>query len=196
MSQIEIHPFEPYVPDGARFLFLGTFPPKAEKWSMEFFYPNKINDMWRIMGLLFFSDRDHFWNAEERRFMIEPIKRFLDSRRIAMYDTARRVRRLKDNASDKFLDIVEPVNLEAMLTATPSIEVVVTTGEKAASVVAMLTGSELPAVGECQEIEVAGRTVRHYRMPSTSRAYPLALEKKAAAYGALFQREGVIVRSV
>ena len=45
MSQIEIHPFEPYVPDGARFLFLGTFPPKAEKWSMEFFYPNKINDM-------------------------------------------------------------------------------------------------------------------------------------------------------
>lgn len=54
MSQIEIHPFEPYVPDGARFLFLGTFPPKAEKWSMEFFYPNKINDMWRIMGLLFF----------------------------------------------------------------------------------------------------------------------------------------------
>ena len=143
MSQIEIHPFEPYVPDGARFLFLGTFPPKAEKWSMEFFYPNKINDMWRIMGLLFFFDRDHFWNAEERRFMIEPIKRFLDSRRIAMYDTARRVRRLKDNASDKFLDIVEPVNLEAMLRETPSIEVVVTTGEKAASVVAMLTGRKL-----------------------------------------------------
>ena len=191
MSQIEIHPFEPYVPDEARFLFLGTFPPKPEKWSMEFFYPNKINDMWRIMGLLFFADRDHFWNVGERRFMIEPIKRFLDSRHIAMYDTACRVRRLKDNASDKFLDIVEPVNLEALLKATPSIEVVVTTGEKSASVVAMLTGSEVPAVGECKEVEVAGRNVRHYRMPSTSRAYPLALEKKAAAYGAMFQAEGI-----
>ena len=191
MSQIEIHPFEPYVPDEARFLFLGTFPPKPDKWSMEFFYPNKINDMWRIMGLLFFADRDHFWNVGERRFMIEPIKRFLDSRRIAMYDTACRVRRLKDNASDKFLDIVEPVNLEALLKATPSIEVVVTTGEKSASVVAMLTGSEVPAVGECKEVEVAGRNVRHYRMPSTSRAYPLAIEKKAAAYGAMFQAEGI-----
>ena len=191
MSQIEIHPFEPYVPDEARFLFLGTFPPKPEKWSMEFFYPNKINDMWRIMGLLFFADRDHFWNVGERRFMIEPIKRFLDSRRIAMYDTACRVRRLKDNASDKFLDIVEPVNLEALLKATPSIEVVVPTGDNAASVVAMLTGSEVPAVGECKEVEVAGRNVRHYRMPSTSRAYPLALEKKAAAYGAMFQAEGI-----
>ena len=191
MNQIEIHPFEPYVPDEARFLFLGTFPPKPDKWSMEFFYPNKINDMWRIMGLLFFADRDHFWNVGERRFMIEPIKRFLDSRRIAMYDTACRVRRLKDNASDKFLDIVEPVNLEALLKATPSIEVVVTTGEKSASVVAMLTGSEVPAVGECKEVEVAGRNVRHYRMPSTSRAYPLAIEKKAAAYGAMFQAEGI-----
>ena len=156
-----------------------------------FSYPNKINDMWRIMGLLFFADRDHFWNVGERRFMIEPIKRFLDSRHIAMYDTACRVRRLKDNASDKFLDIVEPVNLEALLKATPSIEVVVTTGEKAVSVVAMLTGSEVPAVGECKEVEVAGRNVRHYRMPSTSRAYPLALEKKAAAYGAMFQAEGI-----
>ena len=191
MNQIEIHPFEPYVPDEARFLFLGTFPPKPDKWSMEFFYPNKINDMWRIMGLLFFADRDHFWNVGERRFMIEPIKRFLDSRRIAMYDTACRVRRLKDNASDKFLDIVEPVNLEALPKATPSIEVVVTTGEKSASVVAMLTGSEVPAVGECKEVEVAGRNVRHYRMPSTSRAYPLAIEKKAAAYGAMFQAEGI-----
>lgn len=42
MSQIEIHPFEPYVPDEARFLFLGTFPPKPEKWSMEFFYINNL----------------------------------------------------------------------------------------------------------------------------------------------------------
>ncbi|MGN1245852.1 MAG: uracil-DNA glycosylase family protein [Muribaculaceae bacterium] len=191
MSEIETHPFEPYVPVGAKFLFLGTFPPKPEKWSMEFFYPNKINDMWRIMGLLFYADRDHFWGARERRFMIEPIMRFLDSKHIAMYDTASRVRRLKDNASDKFLDIVEPVNLDALLGNATAIDVVVTTGEKAASVVAQLTGSAVPAVGECVEVTVAGRRVRHYRMPSTSRAYPLALEKKAAAYGAMFGREGV-----
>ncbi len=191
MNEIETHPFAPYIPAEAHFLFLGTFPPKAEKWSMEFFYPNKINDMWRIMGLIFYADRNHFWNSAERRFEVEPIKRFLDERRIAMYDTAQRVRRLKDNASDKFLEIVEPVNLEKLLAAAPGMEVVVTTGEKAASVVAELTGTKLPAVGEWVEIAVAGRTLRHYRMPSTSRAYPLPIEKKAAAYAAMLRAEGM-----
>ena len=193
MNEIETHPFAPYIPAEAHFLFLGTFPPKAEKWSMEFFYPNKINDMWRIMGLIFYADRNHFWNSAERRFEVEPIKRFLDERRIAMYDTAQRVRRLKDNASDKFLEIVEPVNLEKLLAAAPGMEVVVTTGEKAASVVAELTGTKLPAVGEWVEIAVAGRTLRHYRMPSTSRAYPLPIEKKAAAYAAMLRAEGMNV---
>ncbi|MGN1237426.1 MAG: uracil-DNA glycosylase family protein [Muribaculaceae bacterium] len=188
---IETHPFEPYLPSGARLLFLGTFPPKPEKWSMEFFYPNKINDMWRIMGLLFFADRDHFWDTAERRFDMERIKAFLDKERIAMYDTAQRVRRLKDNASDKFLEIVEPVNLDAMLSVCPGIEAVVTTGEKAATVVAQLTGSELPRVGECVEVMVACRMVRHYRMPSTSRAYPLAMEKKAEFYRRMLIAEGV-----
>lgn len=193
MNEIETHPFAPYIPAEAHFLFLGTFPPKAEKWSMEFFYPNKINDMWRIMGLIFYADRNHFWNSAERRFEVEPIKRFLDERRIAMYDTAQRVRRLKDNASDKFLEIVEPLNLEKLLAAAPGMEVVVTTGEKAASVVAELTGTKLPAVGEWVEIAVAGRTLRHYRMPSTSRAYPLPIEKKAAAYAAMLRAEGMNV---
>lgn len=191
MSPIEIHPFEPYIPAGAKFLFLGTFPPKPEKWSMEFFYPNKINDMWRIMGLIFYADRDCFWSHEERRFRIEQIKRFLDAERIAMYDTARRVRRLKDNASDKFLEIVEPLDLASMLGANSSIAVVVTTGEKAATVVSDITATALPRVGECVEVNIAGRTVRHYRMPSTSRAYPLALEKKAAFYRQMFIAEGV-----
>lgn len=46
MIPVEIHPFEPYVPDDARLLIMGTFPPKSERWSMEFYYPNRINDFW------------------------------------------------------------------------------------------------------------------------------------------------------
>ena len=42
---IESHPFPPFLPDGARVLMLGTFPPKPNRWAMEFFYPNKTNDM-------------------------------------------------------------------------------------------------------------------------------------------------------
>lgn len=60
MNDTERHPLEPFVPEGAKILMLGSFPPKKERWSMEFFYPDFINDMWRIMGLVFFDDREHF----------------------------------------------------------------------------------------------------------------------------------------
>lgn len=33
--------------------------------------------------------------------------------------------------------------------------------------------------------------MRLYRMPSSSRAYPLALERKAEAYGQMLQAEGL-----
>ena len=56
----ELHPLEPFLPGNARILMLGSFPPKRIRWSMEFFYPNLQNDMWRIMGLLFFGDKAHF----------------------------------------------------------------------------------------------------------------------------------------
>lgn len=56
----ERHPLAPFLPEGASILMLGSFPPKREKWSMEFFYPNWINDIWRIMGHIFMSDKDAF----------------------------------------------------------------------------------------------------------------------------------------
>ena len=57
---IEKHPLPPFLPDGARILMLGSFPPARKRWSMDFFYPNWINDMWRILGLVFFDDKEHF----------------------------------------------------------------------------------------------------------------------------------------
>ena len=65
---IETHPFEPFLPEGARILFLGSFPPQPHRWSMPFYYPNWINDFWRIMGLLHFGDKDHFCIPAEKRF--------------------------------------------------------------------------------------------------------------------------------
>lgn len=183
---IEVHPFEPYIPKDAKILMLGTFPPKPERWSMEFFYPNKINDMWRIMGLIFFGDKDRFWDAEEKRFILDDIKRFLDEIGLALYDTAYKVRRLKDNASDKFLEIVEPVDVKKMLKDTPTIKALVTAGEKATETLASIFGSEMPKVGEHVSFMFDNREITHYRVPSSSRAYPLSLERKADAYRAIF----------
>ena len=192
--KIEQHPFEPFLPNGAVVLMLGTFPPKPERWSMEFYYPNKINDMWRIMGLIFFGDKNHFWIEEEKRFDLPMLKDFLTEKKIALYDTATRVRRLKDNASDKFLDIVETINLDVFFKKCPTIRAVVTAGEKATGVIAEKAKVELPKTGDVVHCSYYGHDCVHdfdlYRMPSSSRAYPLSLDKKAEVYCNMFRQLG------
>ena len=83
----ERHPLEPFLPENARLLMLGSFPPKRIRWSMEFFYPNLQNDMWRIMGLLFFGDKAHFL-ADPKHFDRERIMAFCRTVGLALYDTA------------------------------------------------------------------------------------------------------------
>lgn len=190
LPPIEQHPFEPFLPPEARVLMLGTFPPKPERWSMEFYYPNKINDMWRIMGLIFYADKNRFWLEQEKRFDLPRLKAFLTEQRIALFDTAMRVRRLKDNASDKFLEIVETIDLDRFFTLRPTIKAIVTAGEKATGVIAEKAGVEVPKTGERVDCEYHSHPFALYRMPSSSRAYPLALEKKAEAYRAMFRSLG------
>ena len=93
------------------------------------------------------------------------------------------VRRLRDNASDKFLDIVEPIDLAALLESHPTITTVVTTGEKATGIIAEQAGIGIPVA--CQ---IDHHQFTLWRMPSSSRAYPLALDKKADAYRKVFGR--------
>lgn len=156
---------------------------------MDFYYPNFQNDMWRICGLVFFGDRQHFVDAPHKRFDCGRIVRFCGERGIAIFDTATAVRRLKDNAADKFLEVVEPTDVGALLRRIPECRAVVVTGEKAAETVLLSLGVGAacsPRVGECVEFVFEGRRMQLWRMPSSSRAYPLALEKKAEHYGRMF----------
>lgn len=189
---IEFHPFPPFIPPEAKLLIMGTFPPKKERWSMEFYYPNRINDFWRVMGKVFYDNPGRFINAAKKEFLLDDIRDFLTERGIALSDTGAQVQRLRDNASDKFLQIVKPVNLDGLLEEMPRCHVIATTGEKAAGVLAELTGSEAPAMGKSVETEysVGGKSPRRltiFRMPSTSRAYPMSLDRKADFYRQLFE---------
>lgn len=186
----ETHPFKPYVPLNAQVLMLGTFPPAPNRWSMEFYYPNKINDMWRIMGMVFYDDKDRFWDASLGAFKLSEIKVFLEEKRIALYDTGVKVKRLKGNASDKFLEIIEPIDIFSFLRSTPTINALITTGEKASQTLARITGTESPGLGKSVSFNFNGKEIRHYRLPSTSRAYPLSIYKKADEYSKIFSSEG------
>ena len=118
--EIETHPFEPWLPKNARLLMLGTFPPAPKRWCMEWYYPNFQNDMWRIFGYLFFGDKMHFVDQDHKTFNVDAIKALLKEKGVAIFDTALRIRRTKNNASDKDLEIVEPSDLDNMLRSLPA----------------------------------------------------------------------------
>lgn len=179
---IESHPLQPFIPEGARLLMLGSFPPARHRWSMDFFYPNFQNDMWRIFGLVFFGDKDHFVDNEARTFRREEIIELLNREGIALYDTATKVIRTQNTASDKDLEVVTPTDLDSLLKRMPMLEGVVTTGQKATDLFSEHFKIAQPKVGESVTFEFYGKELRLWRMPSSSRAYPMKVDRKAEIY--------------
>lgn len=207
-TQIERHPLKPFLPANAQLLMLGSFPPPKERWCMDFFYPNPQNDMWRIMGQIFFGDKTHFeeqgdlmkvprdqvqsTKAGRKVFNREEIVSFCRAKGIAIFDTAQAVIRLQGNAADEHLEIVEQTDIAALLQPIPLCHDICCTGGKAAQTLAETLHCVLPKVGEYIETSFGGRTIRFWRMPSSSRAYPLSLDKKAAAYRRMFETIGLL----
>ena len=189
---VEQHPLKPFLPANARLLMLGSFPPQQKRWCMDFYYPNFINDMWRIVGQVFFGDRNHFVDVAAKRFRKEMIVDFLNERGIALYDTATSIRRLQDNASDKYLEVVEPTDVRGLLRQIPHCRAIVTTGQKATDTLCETFDIQAPTVGSYSPFQLEERPMRLYRMPSSSRADPLSLEKKAVFYAAMFADLGMV----
>ena len=152
---------------------------------MDFFYPNFINEHWRIEGEIWFGDRNHFVDMQHKTFKKDEIIAFLNEKGIAYFDTATAVRRLKDNASDAFLEIVEHTDIEALLAQMPFCRAIATTGEKATTEVCAYFKTETIPSPNNQVALKEGITL--YRLPSSSRAYPLAFEKKVEAYRKMFE---------
>ena len=193
--ETEHHPLRPFLPACARLLMLGSFPPQRKRWSMDFFYPNVQNDMWRIFGHVFFGDRERFVLTERRAFDKAHIISFLTEKGIALYDTASAVRRLQDNASDKYLEVAEATDIRRLLALIPQCRAVVTTGQKATDTFRLQIEADEPPVGGSAPFTLDGRSYHLYRMPSSSRAYPMKLEKKAEAYRKMFTELGMLDES-
>ncbi len=204
IPEIEHHPLSPFLPEGARLLMLGSFPPPRERWCMDFFYPNPQNDMWRIMGQVFFGDKTHFELQSDKThfelysdktqspkhrktvFDSEAIVAFCREQGIAIFDTAQAARRLQGNAADEHLKIVERTDIAALLQQIPRCHDICCTGGKAASTLADILHTATPKAGGYIDTLFNGTPVRFWRMPSTSRAYPLPFDQKAAAYQHMF----------
>ena len=169
---IEYHPLIPFLPEQAKVLFLGSFPPQRKRWCMDFYYPNFINDHWRIEGEVFYGDKNHFVDVEAKRFKIDEIVAFCQ----------------------EFLEVVEPTDIRALVAQLPHLRAIVTTGEKATETICASLGiAEVPKVNTSVEIAntnstnlTNGGVLLLYRLPSSSRAYPLSFDKKVEAYRKMF----------
>jgi len=199
---VEYHPLRPFLPENARILFLGSFPPQRKRWCMDFYYPNFINDHWRIEGQIFFGDKNHFVDLEAKRFKIDEIIAFCQEKGLAFFDTSTAIRRLQDNASDKFLEVVEPTDIPALLSRLPHLRAIVTTGEKATETICASLGiPTIPKVNTSVAISLPSdifhlpsdifhlpSSLALWRLPSSSRAYPLSFDKKVEAYRQMFKQ--------
>ena len=205
-TNIETHPFGPVLPPDATVMMMGSFPPTADKWAMRFHYPNFQNDMWRIYGRVFFDDVDYFRVGDEKRFDPERIRAFMFERGIASCPTVVQAIRETGNASDKDLTVVTTVDLDIILPQVPKVQALFTTGGKATEVLLNLlnepiakskhpkTNQSIDYPYEWQDNDSHPKAdvneLTLYRLPSTSRAYPLALDKKVAAYRDFFKEIG------
>ena len=190
---VEYHPLQPFLPENAKVLFLGSFPPQRKRWCMDFYYPNYINDHWRIEGQIFFGDKNYFVDLEAKRFKIDEIVAFCQEKGLAFFDTSTAIRRLQDNASDKFLEVVEPTDIRGLLRQLPQCRAIVTTGEKATETIGASLGiPTIPKVNTSVVIpdtyNKGGDQIFLYRLPSSSRAYPLSFDKKVEAYQRMFMQ--------
>ena len=157
---IEQHPLGFFLPENTKLLMLGSFPPPRARWSMNFYYPNIQNDMWRILGLVFYNDKEYFLETK-KAFSEEKAKAF---------------------CREKGIGIGE------VLAKIPECEAIVVTGQKAMdTLIATLPPVEEPKVGSYSRFTLSSRIFHLYRMPSSSRAYPKPLEEKAAVYKQMFE---------
>ena len=108
------------------------------------------------MGFIFYNNRDQFLDNSLKRFSIDKIKNFLKEKGIAIGDSALVVNRLADNASDKYLNIITPLPLLDTLKRIPNCQAVISTGEKAAQIIAKQTNTIIPSIGSFTQASING----------------------------------------
>ena len=132
-----VHPLEPIYDEQSKVLILGSFPSVISRKDM-MYYANKTNRFWSVMGALFKEEiTDHV--------------SFCNRHHLAIWDVIHSC--TIEGSSDSSIKNVIPNDIAGLVQKT-HIELIVTTGKKAASLYEQYTHLDLP----------------HISLPSTSAA--------------------------
>lgn len=148
----------PVAAHGARLLILGSFP-SAQSLTMRQYYANPRNVFWRITAELFRFDPNAPYESRLAA---------LQSHGVALWDVLRRCRRA--GSSDAKIERKSMVvnDFAELFASCPTITQVYFNGEKAATVFGRRVRINAP--------------VSYHRLPSTSPANAIPLDRKLAAW--------------
>ncbi|MCJ7759287.1 MAG: uracil-DNA glycosylase family protein, partial [Gillisia sp.] len=124
------HPYEPFIPENATKLVVGTLPPprfttgELKLNDVDFCYGSRDGLLWPVLDKLFDLDLK-FENTHEA---IEQRKRFLIKRGIGICDVVQSSQRDKIDASDLGMENVRLRNMTEILRRHPKIDTLLFTG--------------------------------------------------------------------
>jgi hypoxanthine-DNA glycosylase len=117
---MEQHPFEPLIFPDARILILGSFPSLAS-FEEGFYYAHPRNQFWPLLAEVFGVD---LLTREAKIALCRQEK-------LALWDSAKSLKRETGNSSDANLKKIEVNDFEKLLLDYPAIECILFTGKKA-----------------------------------------------------------------
>jgi len=121
---LEIHPFEPFIPQEATMLVLGTFPPIERCRDFKFYYPNNVGNRFWVIIEYVFNHKFQYW---KENLAVEERKALLDKKHIAITDMVDKCVRSESNSSDKNLCEIEFRNICKLLRSRPKIRKIILT---------------------------------------------------------------------
>ena len=121
---MEIHPFEPFIPQRARTLIVGIFPPLMQYHDFKFYYPNSTgNRFWVIMEYVF-DHKFQYWKGD---LAVKERKILFNKKHVAITDIIDKCIRSDGNSSDKNLCKIELRNVYELLKNRSEIRKVILT---------------------------------------------------------------------
>ncbi len=151
------HPFEPIIFSDSKTLILGSFP-SLKSFEEGFYYAHPRNQFWPLLADIF----------EEDISSIEHKRSLCKKHHIALWDSAKSLKRENENSSDSNLKEIEVNDFEQLLDKYPSIKTIMFTGKKAETIFNSVY-KDLP--------------VNKRLLPSPSPAYAaMSFEKKLMIY--------------
>jgi G:T/U-mismatch repair DNA glycosylase len=177
-------------------LILGNFPPHRKRWDYEFFYPNKMNNFWKVLSALAgepLKEMKGLPAVRERKKIMEKLN-------AGVFNIAKSVKRKGHSARDTDIEIVEYTDLLSVIRKHPELKKIILAGFAAPSSTARqfmnylhlmgisFTRPDKLAPGASFSIQIDKRKIKCIILNSTSTAFPIKLEKLIEQYAPYFRK--------